>query len=45
MDKIATWAAIVLFATLVIGDAELVLIATSVFSGIIIAWYFVAGKK
>lgn len=45
MDKAATWSAIVLFATLVIGNTDLVLIAASVFAGIIIAWYLSTGKK
>ena len=45
MDKAALWSGIVLFATLVIGNTELVLIAASVFAGIIIAWYLSTGKK
>jgi len=45
MDKAALWSGIVLFAALVIGNTELVLIAASVFTGIIIAWYLSTGKK
>lgn len=45
MDKAALWSGIVLFATLVIGNTELVLIAASVFTGIIITWYLSTGKK
>lgn len=45
MDKAALWSAIALFITLVIGDGELVLIAASVFTGILIAWWASGNKN